>query len=86
MTKIGMEVYVYRFNHVLPVNIDKKKIEHYSWIGDYAYHEVDLAFTFGAPFSKVNMVSTWYQGNYTDMDRLMSNRMMKLWTNMARSG
>ncbi|XP_064649307.1 neuroligin-3-like [Lineus longissimus] len=79
----GSKTFFYLFDHSIPVNLPSLK--KYRWLSDKSYHESELPFVFGAPFSGARMASVWHDGSYTNLDRNISHTMMTMWANFAKT-
>ncbi|XP_074657382.1 neuroligin-4, Y-linked-like [Tubulanus polymorphus] len=80
-------LYFYTFDYIreATIPVDAPLHEHPRiWAYNYSYHESELNYVFGAPFSSNVIRNLWVLGNFTAADRLVSKRMMKLWTNFAK--
>ena len=76
----------YFYNHI-PVYM--YKFCHFSELADplwwRSYHTLELEFIFGSPFLDF-MIDGGYPHNYTDEDRRISKKMMRLWSNFIKHG
>ncbi|XP_074650198.1 neuroligin-4, X-linked-like [Tubulanus polymorphus] len=91
LTETGSEVFFYIFHHVQKIQTanelrERCKSDGNYWRYNYTYHESDLNYLFGAPFSKRRIYHTWIDEEFTKEDLIVSELAMTLWTNFAKYG
>jgi len=75
----GIPVYFYVFNH------HKALDSQYFQPWQSNYHEIELNYIFGSPFTGIN-TDKGAPDEFTDEERELSRRMMKLWSDFAKYG
>jgi carboxylesterase type B len=84
LARLNVPIYMYTFNHAHQMYQQMKKQKPMgSWLENSSYHEIELNFVFGAPFTGKTV---WYGGNFTHSDKEVSKVVMKLWSNFAKHG
>ena len=79
----GIPVYTYVFRYqekAPPYNLTSK-----DWWRNTSYHILDMNFVFGSVFDNIN-IENGEEQRFTEEDKVISRRVMKLWTNFARYG
>ena len=85
LARRNVPIYMYTFNHAHQMyqQMKVKQKPMGSWLENSSYHEIELNFVFGAPFTGKTV---WYGGNFTKDDKEVSKVVMKLWSNFAKHG
>ncbi|XP_064620762.1 neuroligin-4, Y-linked-like [Lineus longissimus] len=84
LTQVSVPVYFYSFDHALPP--DTEFGNGMTRATNKSYHQIELHFVFGGPHSSKTVKSDKVRVNFSDKDREVSTKTMKLWTNFAKYG
>ncbi|XP_064619909.1 cholinesterase 2-like [Lineus longissimus] len=86
LSAANIPTYLYQVHHPISMNLKNQPWKWWPWLGNYTYHESDLALVFGLPFTGKALVRVWHKGAYMNEDRVLSKHMMELWTQFAKEG